>query len=72
MMDTSTTQSRLDELEAKFALVDDLVDTLNHTIYRQQQQIDQLTKALSELASELRAHAPPSARNLRDEVPPHY
>ena len=34
--------SRLEALEAKLSLAEDLLDELNKTVYRQQRQIDEL------------------------------
>jgi len=64
---------RLAELEIKLGLLDDLVETLNHTVYRQQQQIDLLQQQLRLLHGQLQANAEPAEPlNLRDEIPPHY
>ncbi|HUN68769.1 MAG TPA: SlyX family protein [Burkholderiales bacterium] len=63
---------RVDALEAKAAFADDLLDALNTTVYRQQQQIDRLLREMRELREQLAAAAPAEARSLRDEVPPHY
>jgi len=62
---------RLDELEIKASYAEDLLEQLNLTVYRQQQQIDALTARLKELDSRM-AEAPAAARGLRDEIPPHY
>ncbi|MGB8301493.1 MAG: SlyX family protein, partial [Azonexus sp.] len=35
-------ESRITELEIKISYAEDLVDELNRTVFRQQQQIDQL------------------------------
>jgi SlyX protein len=63
--------ARLNEIEVKLGFVDDLVDTLNRAVYRQQQQIDQLAQALAALREQLRAGTPAGA-DPRDEIPPHY
>lgn len=66
------TLRRLEALEIKASFTEDLLDQLNLTIYQQQQLIDRLTHEVIEL----RKHAPEAgsggARNLRDELPPHY
>ena len=66
-------ESRLTEIEIKLALTEDLVDTLNMTVHRQQEQLDTLQRQIRQLY-ELIQTATPSAepRNLRDEIPPHY
>jgi SlyX protein len=49
-----------------------MVDELNHTIFRQQQQIDQLIKQIKTLGEQIQNAAPAEQRSLRDELPPHY
>ena len=64
---------RLTELEIKLSLTEDLVETLNRTVYRQQEQIDLLQAQLRLLYGQMQAPAEPAEpRNLRDEIPPHY
>jgi SlyX protein len=66
-------ESRLTELEIKVALQDDLLDTLNLTIARQQQQIDLLQEQLRHLYRMQQAgNQAEEQRSLRDEIPPHY
>lgn len=64
---------RLTELEIKASYAEDLLEQLNLMVYRQQQQIDALQRQLREMAQR-QASEPGSgaARNLRDELPPHY
>jgi SlyX protein len=68
-----TIEDRIVDIEIKLARQDDLVDTLNKTVYRQQQKIDELEAVCSALARRL--------KELRDaateggpanEKPPHY
>jgi SlyX protein len=68
----ATDTDRLGELEVKLAFVDDLLDAVNATVYRQQQQIDRLQREVRELREQLQAQAPAEARSLREEIPPHY
>lgn len=63
---------RLGELEVKLAFVDDLLDAVNATVYRQQQQIDRLQREVRELREQLQAQAPAEGRSLREDIPPHY
>lgn len=65
---------RIEALEIKASYADDLLDELNLTIYRQQQQIDRLTQLLLALQSQLPEQGGGAAtqRNPRDELPPHY
>ncbi len=65
--------SRFEEIEAKLTLAEDLLETLNSTVYRQQQHIDRLERELCALREEmegLQAGAEP--RDAQNEVPPHY
>jgi SlyX protein len=66
------TDERLAELEVKLAFAEDLLETLNTTVYRQQQQIERLQQQVRELREQLAAAAPAEPRSLRDEIPPHY
>ena len=65
-------EARLDELEAKISLAEDLLDALNRTVYRQQQQIDQLQQDIRALRQQLQEAAPAEAGSPGSEVPPHY
>lgn len=68
----SPTNDRLTELEVKSAFAEDMLDSLNATVYRQQQQIDRLLREVRELREQLMSAAPAESRSLRDEIPPHY
>jgi SlyX protein len=70
MQSPHDTERRLTDLEIKASYTEDLLDQLNLTIYRQQQQIDSLALQLAELRQQ--RPEPGAARNLRDELPPHY
>ena len=67
---------RLTELEIKLSLTEDLLEELNHTVYRQQEQIDMLQAQLRHLYGQLQASTDAAAAekpfSLRDEIPPHY
>ncbi len=64
-------EARLNEVEAKLALAEDLLETLNHTVFRQQQQIDQLQRQLRAIAQQMQG-APGERRDPAEEIPPHY
>ena len=51
-------ESRLNELEAKISLAEDLLDALNRTVFRQQQQIDRLQQDIRALRQQLQEAAP--------------
>lgn len=63
---------RVVELEIKASYADDLLDQLNQTLYRQQQQIDLLQRELAALRNQLPESSGAPARNLREDLPPHY
>ena len=65
-------ESRLNELEVKLSFAEDLLEELNRTVYRQQQQIDRLMSEVREQREQLAATAPAEGGSLRDEIPPHY
>jgi SlyX protein len=65
-------EARLDELEAKLAFAEDLIETLNQTVIRQQVQLDLLQQQVRLLHQQLQDALPDEARIPRDEVPPHY
>jgi SlyX protein len=65
-------ERRLNELEIKASFTEDLLDQLNLTIYRQQQQIDSLVLQIQQLRQQSPEGGGAATRNLRDELPPHY
>ncbi len=64
--------ARISELEIKLAYADDLLETLNHTVFRQQEQIEVLQRQLDDLRRQVQAIPGGGASSLRDEIPPHY
>jgi SlyX protein len=65
-------ENRLEKIESKLGLADDLLDELNKTIYRQQQQIERMQHEMRTLRQQVQAAQPAEQRNLLDEIPPHY
>ena len=66
-------ESRLAEIEIKLSFSEDLLEELNRTVFRQQQQIEQLQHEVRALRQQLQTDDSPAAqRDLRDETPPHY
>jgi SlyX protein len=66
-------EDRLSEVEIRISLAEDLMEELNLTVYRQQQQIDLLQQQLRHLHQQLQdGLAAPGERNPREEIPPHY
>ena len=65
-------EADLNELEVKMSLAEDLLDALNRTAFRQQQQIDQLQQDVRALREQMRQTAPGESASPGDQVPPHY
>ncbi len=65
-------ERRLTDLEIKASFTEDSLDQLNQIIVRQQQQIDILTREIAHLRQSSTDGGLGPARNLRDELPPHY
>ena len=65
-------EERLTELEIKISFMEDQVDALNTLLYRQRQQMDLMIGELRGLREQVNHAQPNEARNLRDEIPPHY
>jgi SlyX protein len=66
-------ESRLAELEIKLSYTDDLIETLNRAVFRQQEQIEHLQRGLRALREQQQAVAGENSRpDPRDETPPHY
>jgi len=63
---------RITELEVKLAFAEDLLDTLNNTVYRQQERIEKLELIVRDLRQLVLQAIPAEQRSLRDEIPPHY
>ena len=75
MGEPDETTRRLTALEIKASYTEDLVDQLNLTIYRQQQQIDRLGAEVAQLRQQVpdgEAGGAARVSSLRDELPPHY
>jgi len=67
-------EARITELEVKLAFAEDLLDTLNQTVFRQQEQIDRLQHELRAVRQQMlqASQLGTEERSLRDEIPPHY
>ena len=65
-------ETRLMDLEVKASYTDDLLEQLNLTIYRQQQQIDVLINEVRQLRQQVPEGGGATPGSLRDELPPHY
>ncbi len=72
-MEPTNADARLTDLEIKASFTEDLLDTLNEIVARQQAQIDRLTAELSTLRNQMpTSDGAPTFRSLREELPPHY
>jgi SlyX protein len=65
-------EQRLTELEIKASFADDLLDTLNQLVARQQETIELLVREVSRLRQQGGEVGGSGQRDPRDELPPHY
>ena len=65
-------ESRLNELETKISFAEDLLEALNRTVFRQQQQIDQLQQDVRALRQQIHDITPDQTARQDEDVPPHY
>lgn len=65
-------EARLIEIEIKLSYAEDTLETLNQTVFRQQEQIDQLRMLVLRLANQVQDLTPQERREPLDERPPHY
>jgi SlyX protein len=63
---------RITNLEVKLSFSEDLLEELNQTVYKQQQQIEALIKEVKALKLQMASNMPSDGNSLRDEIPPHY
>jgi|UniRef100_UPI004048B78B SlyX protein len=63
-------EERITNLEIKLSFTEDLIEQLNQTVYKQQQQIEFLYRELKSIKEQ--ASSPSGGRNSQDEIPPHY
>jgi len=66
------TDRDLDEVQAKLAFAEDLLDTLNTTVFRQQQTIDRIERELRALRRMVQESLPAENGAPADEIPPHW
>lgn len=66
--------ARLERLESKLLESEDLLETLNRTVFRQQEQIDQLQAQIRVLYRQMQGQGSDGGERLEahEEVPPHY
>jgi len=68
----SHTDQRLTALEIQLSYTEDLLDTLNQLVIKQQDQIDLLLREVGKLRRQGSDDALPHLRSPQDELPPHY
>jgi SlyX protein len=71
MSDVETLSNRIDVLETRLTFQEATIETLNSTITAQWHKIDALTRQVAHLSERL-LEAETSARETRNEPPPHY
>ena len=65
------TEDRITNLEIKLSFAEDLIEKLNETVYKQQQQIEFLYRELKDI-KEQASSGGGGGGSLKDEIPPHY
>jgi SlyX protein len=69
-MTQNASDDRITNLEIKLSFTEDLIEKLNETVYKQQQQIEFLYRELKAIKEQ--AISGSGAGSLKDEIPPHY
>ena len=73
MSEPSNLQTRLDDLECKFAFQQETLEALSTEVSKQWKNIDQLTKQLNRVAEHMMSSdADTAEKNQDDPPPPHY
>ncbi|HJV86459.1 MAG TPA: SlyX family protein [Noviherbaspirillum sp.] len=68
-----TNEDRLVDIEIRIARQEDMIDTLNKTVYEQRKKIDELEALCIALARHIREiREAASERGPANEKPPHY
>lgn len=65
-------EDRITNLEIKLSFTEDLIDQLNQTIYKQQQQIEFLYRELKSIKEQASIGDSVGNGSPKDEIPPHY
>jgi SlyX protein len=66
------TADRITNLEIKLSFTEDLMDQLNQTIYKQQQQIEFLYREIKSIKEQASVGDGGGNSAPKDEIPPHY
>lgn len=72
-MSNNDLNTRIAELETTLAFQDDLLQSLNQVVIRQEEQILQITRELKSLREQVASMSPePGKPNSEEMPPPHY
>jgi SlyX protein len=72
-MNQKNSELRLDELEMRLAFQDDLLNTLNEQVAKQEMELRELWAAKQLLQKQLKELSPSNIKSEEDETPPpHY
>ncbi len=73
---TEPIDDRIDNLEARITLMDDMLDALNRTVFEQQRQIESLQQQLrhvyQQMQSQSQAQSADDRTDPRQDIPPHW
>ena len=65
-------EERITNLEIKLSFAEDLIEKLNETVYKQQQQIEFLYRELKAIKEQASSRGGGGGASSQDEIPPHY
>jgi len=68
---STMSEERITNLEIKLSFTEDLIEKLNETVYKQQQQIEFLYRELKTI-KEQASSGGGGGVSSQDEIPPHY
>ena len=71
MIDAELT-GRVTELEIKLGFAEDMIDSLNQTVFRQQERIELLQRQLTEIHRAVKTAESHEPLDPSQEIPPHY
>lgn len=67
-----STENRLIDLETRLTYAEDLLDSLNDVVAKQQMELLELRNLCRSLLEQLKQHAEPMSNSAKDNIPPHY
>ncbi len=71
-MTENASDARMTNLEIQLSFTEDLIEKLNETVYKQQQQIEFLYRELKSIKEQASGEDGAGSNSPKDEVPPHY